>query len=46
MLKDRIKSRKASETIKENIKISAKESIGYYEPKKNNHGSMMDTQNY
>jgi phosphomevalonate kinase len=26
---------KASETIKENIRISAKESLGYYEPKKN-----------
>jgi hypothetical protein len=26
---------KAWETIRENIKISAKESLGYYEPKKN-----------
>jgi hypothetical protein len=26
---------KAWQTIRENIKISAKESLGYYEPKKN-----------
>jgi hypothetical protein len=26
---------KAWETIRENIEISAKESLGYYEPKKN-----------
>jgi hypothetical protein len=26
---------KAWETIRENIKISAKESVGYYEPKEN-----------
>jgi hypothetical protein len=37
---------KAWETIRENIKISAEDSLGYYEPKKNKHGSMKDAQNY
>jgi hypothetical protein len=36
----------ALETIRENIKISAKESPGYYELKKHiSHGSTKDTQN-
>jgi hypothetical protein len=37
---------KAWETIRENINISAKESLGYYEPKKNKSCSMKDDQNY
>jgi hypothetical protein len=37
---------KAWETIRENIKISAKESLGYYEVKEPNHGLMKDVQNY
>jgi hypothetical protein len=36
---------KAWKLIGENIKISAKESLGCYEPKKNR-GSMKDAQNY
>jgi hypothetical protein len=36
---------KAWETIRENIKISAKESLGYYEPKKKKSFSMKDAQN-
>jgi hypothetical protein len=35
---------KAWETIRENIKISSKESLGYYELKKNK--PMKDAQNY
>jgi hypothetical protein len=35
------------ETIRENIKISTKESLGYYEMKKHiRHGLMKDAQNY
>jgi hypothetical protein len=34
------------ETIKENIKISAKESLGYYELSSISHGLMKDAQNY
>jgi hypothetical protein len=37
---------KEVETIRENIKISVKESLGYYEPRRINHGSMKDAQNY
>jgi hypothetical protein len=35
----------AWEIIAENIKISSKETLGYYELKKRNHGSMKDAQN-
>jgi hypothetical protein len=34
------------ETVIENIKISAKEGLGYYELKKNKHGSMKDAKKY
>jgi hypothetical protein len=37
---------KGWETIRENINIFAKESLAYYEPKKNSHGLMEDAQNY
>jgi hypothetical protein len=36
----------AWKTIRENIKISAKENLGYFEFKKINHGSTKDAQNY
>jgi hypothetical protein len=36
----------AWETIRENIKISAKESLGCYKLKCKTHGSMKDDQNY
>jgi hypothetical protein len=36
----------AWEMIRENIKISAKENLGYFELKKLNHGSVKDAQNY
>jgi hypothetical protein len=36
----------AWEASRENIKISAKESLGYYELKKHSHGFMKDAQNY
>jgi hypothetical protein len=36
----------AWETIRENIKISAKESQGYFEFKKHSHGPTKDAQNY
>jgi hypothetical protein len=34
------------ETIRENIKISAKESLGYHEPSSISHDLMKDAQNY
>jgi hypothetical protein len=34
------------ETVRENINISAKESLGIYEVRKHEHGSMKDAQNY
>jgi hypothetical protein len=37
---------KSWETIRENIKISAKESLGYYELKKHKPRLMKDAQNY
>jgi hypothetical protein len=36
----------AHDTIEENIRTSAKESLGYYELKKHIHGLMKDDQNY
>jgi hypothetical protein len=37
---------KAWKTIRENMKISTKESLGYYELKKHKHGLIKDAQNY
>jgi hypothetical protein len=37
---------RAWELLRENIKISAKENLGYYELKKQRHGLMKDAQNY
>jgi hypothetical protein len=37
---------RAWETYRENTKISGKDSLGYYEFKKQNHGSTKDAQNY
>jgi hypothetical protein len=37
---------RALEAIRENVKISGKASLGYYELKKHNYGSMKDAQNY
>jgi hypothetical protein len=37
---------RAWEIIRENIKISAKESLGYYESKQQSHGLMKNAQNY
>jgi hypothetical protein len=37
---------KVWETIRENIKIFAKQSLDYYELKRTNHSSMTDAQNY
>jgi hypothetical protein len=34
------------ETIRENIKMSAKECLGYYELKQHKHGMTKDAQNY
>jgi uncharacterized FlaG/YvyC family protein len=36
---------RAWETIRENIKFSAKQNLGYYELKSINHGSTKDAQN-
>jgi hypothetical protein len=37
---------RAWQAIRESTKISAKEGLGYYEPKKHYHGSTKDAQNY